>query len=1036
MRKTATIFALVLSVMLLVTATAWGSTPVPMSSQSGLTYTENFADIANWTNAFAAGIGASRFASVAVNATGTIPDGVKTTSSTATFSTSSSTGVQKGTGNILFLCSGTTDNTTSIAIDFFVDFTGVNAGTISFDWAEVTNSTGNRCSSLRVYTSTDGTTFTELTGAAVLNVANGVVASGSITTVSLPSSFNNCSTARIRFYECNGTGGTTGSRAKISVDNLNVTATMRPEPTAQPTTLVFANVGSTAMDVSFTAASPAPESYIAIRRTGAAPTGTPSDGTSYTVGQTIGDGTVAFVGSGHSFSESGLTASTEYDYAVYSYNGSGLGANYLLTSPLTGNQTTIAPSASTTSDIVAVSSSEAATISSLTNDSSPLSSSTGTQAWQITIRDGGASSPDADSHPTIVTALTFTQGGSNTVSDWTTAVLAADLFDGSTHLASATINATSLVFTGLTATAADDGTKTLSLRISLKASGLTDNQIFQFSLTAANTSTQSDVNSSQMTSFSTISSDGAKDKIDVIATKLTIITSPHDFVNLSTNFSFSLEARDANNNKDLDASSNVTATRASGTGTLSASSGVTKALSAGSVSWTDLQFDHVEVGVSLTTTNAGSLTNPTSSTFEVSRALLVENFSYTASSALTANGWTAHSAGGTNAITITGSGLTYTGDFSSGVGNAASMTTTGEDDNRTFTQVSSGSVYVSFMVNVSAAQTTGDYFFHLSVNPTGVQTSRVFAKDVSGALFFGVAKASVAAYTSGSYSYGSTHLIVLKYTFNGSTTDDVVGIYVDPTITAPEPGSFDASGTTSEADAVGIGSINLRQGTNTSAPTLTIDGIRVTDSWSDDLFPVELNSFTALARSSKVELNWSTATEVSNTGFEIQRKAVVNQQSTITNQQAVASGWTKIGFVEGAGTSNVPKKYNFTDAVTSAGKYSYRLKQIDRDGSFKYSDQVEASAAFAAEDYKLTQNYPNPFNPATMIRFAVKSPQTVTLKVYNAIGQEVRTLFNQDAVADTYYNVSFDGTGLASGVYYYRLRTADRVEMKKMLMLK
>jgi trimeric autotransporter adhesin len=138
-------------------------TPVPMGSQPGLTYTENFADIANWTNNFAAGVGANRWGSVAINATGTIPDGVRTTVSTATFSTTTSGGVQRGTGNIVQLSTGATNNTSANAIDFFLDFTGVNAGTLSFDWATVFNSTGDRASSLRVYTSTNGVTFTELT---------------------------------------------------------------------------------------------------------------------------------------------------------------------------------------------------------------------------------------------------------------------------------------------------------------------------------------------------------------------------------------------------------------------------------------------------------------------------------------------------------------------------------------------------------------------------------------------------------------------------------------------------------------------------------------------------------------------------------------------------------------------------------------------------------------------------------------------------------------------------------------------------------
>ncbi len=195
-----------------------------MASQPGLTYTENFADIANWTNNFTAGIGANRFAAVLANATGSIPDGVRITTSSATFTTGTSGGVQKGTQNIVLLSTGATDNTSSAAFDVLMDFTTVNAGTLSFDWASVNNSTGNRNGSLRVYYSTDGVAFTELTTAQVLNFTNNVLTSGSITNIALPAAFNNNANARLRFYYHNGVGGTTGSRPKISIDNLTVTA--------------------------------------------------------------------------------------------------------------------------------------------------------------------------------------------------------------------------------------------------------------------------------------------------------------------------------------------------------------------------------------------------------------------------------------------------------------------------------------------------------------------------------------------------------------------------------------------------------------------------------------------------------------------------------------------------------------------------------------------------------------------------------------------------------------------------------------------
>ncbi len=188
-------------------------------------YLETFTDIATWTNNFAAPAAATRFASVAVGGTAAIPNATRITTASSTFVTGTTGGVQIGTGNLQLLSTGTTDNTTSVAIDLRLDFSHTNAGTLSFDFATVFNGTGDRKSSLRVYTSPDGTTWTELTGAAVLNFTNNVAASGSRTAIALPATLSNVATARIRFYYCNGTGGTTGSRPKISLDNLAVTGT-------------------------------------------------------------------------------------------------------------------------------------------------------------------------------------------------------------------------------------------------------------------------------------------------------------------------------------------------------------------------------------------------------------------------------------------------------------------------------------------------------------------------------------------------------------------------------------------------------------------------------------------------------------------------------------------------------------------------------------------------------------------------------------------------------------------------------------------
>lgn len=204
--------------------------PVKMQYRSNLSYTENFTDIANWTNGFAGGVGAGRWTSVATGA-GTIPNATAITTATSSFQTSSSaTGVQRGSlsgnvaGTIVLLSTGSTNNTTACAIDLLLDYTNRNADSLFFDVATVSNSTGNRAEVLKVFASIDGINFTELTGNNLPYTATNNVAGSANIRVILPSSFHNVSTCRLRFYCYNGVGGTTGSRPKISLDNVQVTA--------------------------------------------------------------------------------------------------------------------------------------------------------------------------------------------------------------------------------------------------------------------------------------------------------------------------------------------------------------------------------------------------------------------------------------------------------------------------------------------------------------------------------------------------------------------------------------------------------------------------------------------------------------------------------------------------------------------------------------------------------------------------------------------------------------------------------------------
>ena len=187
------------------------------------------------------------------------------------------------------------------------------------------------------------------------------------------------------------------------------------------------------------------------------------------------------------------------------------------------------------------------------------------------------------------------------------------------------------------------------------------------------------------------------------------------------------------------------------------------------------------------------------------------------------------------------------------------------------------------------------------------------------------------------------------------------------------------------------------------------------------IVPVELTSFTAVSNGQDVEINWTTATETNNQGFEIERM--------------VAGGsFENVGYVAGFGTTTEPKAYSFVDSKLETGNYTYRLKQIDFDGTFTYSNEVNADVEIPLE-YALEQNYPNPFNPSTTIKYSIAEEGFVKLAVYNMLGEEVVTIVNASQKAGR-YEVNFNATGLASGVYVYRIEAANFVSAKKLMLMK
>ncbi len=195
--------------------------------------------------------------------------------------------------------------------------------------------------------------------------------------------------------------------------------------------------------------------------------------------------------------------------------------------------------------------------------------------------------------------------------------------------------------------------------------------------------------------------------------------------------------------------------------------------------------------------------------------------------------------------------------------------------------------------------------------------------------------------------------------------------------------------------------------------------------YGSDPIPVELTSFTATADYGVVNLQWITATETNNQGFEVQRSN--------------GSDFEAIAFVDGHGTTTQSQAYTYSDKSVEVGSYTYRLKQVDFDGTFEYSNVIEVDVPAPAE-FGLDQNYPNPFNPSTKIAFQLAVDSKVSLKIFDVLGQEVATLVNTNLVAGS-HNVNFDASALNSGVYLYRIEAtgidgANFIDVKKMILTK
>lgn len=191
------------------------------------------------------------------------------------------------------------------------------------------------------------------------------------------------------------------------------------------------------------------------------------------------------------------------------------------------------------------------------------------------------------------------------------------------------------------------------------------------------------------------------------------------------------------------------------------------------------------------------------------------------------------------------------------------------------------------------------------------------------------------------------------------------------------------------------------------------------------IIPVELVSFAAIVNGNNVNLNWQTATELNNSGFQIERRETINEST---------GNWVSIGFVNGNGTTTEQQSYSFVDKNIQTGNYQYRLKQIDFNGSYSFSKIIEVNLSTPIQ-FTLNQNFPNPFNPTTSISFTLPQTSVVKLSVYNQLGEMVDEILNENLNAGV-YNYSWNASKLASGVYFYELSTNGYQAVKKMLLMK
>ncbi len=365
--------------------------------------------------------------------------------------------------------------------------------------------------------------------------------------------------------------------------------------------------------------------------------------------------------------------------------------------------------------------------------------------------------------------------------------------------------------------------------------------------------------------------------------------------------------------------------------------------------------------------------------------------------------------------------------------------------------------YFSFLLRLTSASATSvGYFLSLgdSAGSTSSLAPKIYATANGAGYNIGLSKQTTSVanglvYGATVLNFDQTYLVVVRYSFHVAGTvapakfDDEAYLWINPALSSePATSTAECAATvgglvgTGDTDFDGYGVIAGGVGSfiwhnrGVTNPSGAFDGVRVAngvtsiDAWTNlnpATVPVELTSFSANSVNGNVELLWKTATEKNNNGFDVERKSANSE-------------FVKIGFVKGNGTTTNLSSYSFTDKNVNTN-YSYRLKQIDFDGTFTYSSIVNVSAGQSPTTFALAQNFPNPFNPSTSISYSLPKAGVVTLAIFNTLGQKVKEVVNGFQEAGN-YTVSINASDLSSGNYIYKVSVNGQSVSKKMIVLK